>query len=129
MRAVLVTIHHQATVQALIRSLVEWHLLHLFTTMTHFGRITFINNLQFFPIQQTLVCKHLYKSVETPVVVDQAITYLTLSLLLRGLALLFLPDHLLLGKISDDNSPFNQFASDEMGRFVQTILLLVALAF
>ena len=42
---------------------------------------------------------------------------------------MFLGDHLPLGKISDHNSPFNQFVSDEMRGFVQTVTALVALLF
>jgi hypothetical protein len=36
---------------------------------------------------------------------------------------LLLDDHLLLGKIADDHSPFSQSECDEMRGFVQTVAL------
>src|SRR5713101_8958699 len=99
------------------------------TAMTGFGRIAFIYDMQFFPIQQTLVGKHLHKAVEAPIIIDHAVTDFAFFPLFGGLVLLFLDDHLPLGKITDDNSSFSQFARDEMGCFVQTVLLLLALLF
>ena len=53
-----------------------------------------------------------------------AVTYLSFSLYFRDLILLLFDDHLSLGKIVNDHGPFRQCASDEMGGFVQTVLLL-----
>src|SRR5947209_4994787 len=95
--------------------------------MTHFGRIAFINAMQFFPKAQTLVVKHLHKAIETPIIIDHTVTYLSLALFLGGLVLLFLDDHLPLGKIADHHSPFSQSVCDQMGGFMQTVLLFAPL--
>jgi len=95
--------------------------------MTHLGRIAFVYYMQFFPKAQTLVLKHLHKAVETPIIIYQAVAYLPLALLFGGLVLLFLDDHLPLGKIANDHSPSSQCASDEMGGFMQTVLLFPTL--
>src|SRR6266704_6928790 len=76
---------------------------------------------------QTLVCKHLHKSVETPIIIHQAVADVPLGSLFGGLVLPFFHDHLPLGKIADHHSPFSQSVRDEMGGFVQTVLLLAAL--
>src|SRR6266702_6685973 len=77
---------------------------------------------------QTLVCKHLHKSVETPIIIHQAIADVPLGSLFGGLVLPFFHDHLPLGKIADHHSPFSQSVRDEMGGFVQTVFFFVALA-
>ena len=41
--------------------------------MTHLRRIASINHRQFFPVEQTLIFKHLYKAVETPIIIHRAI--------------------------------------------------------
>jgi hypothetical protein len=130
-RAVLVAIHHQAAVLVLaaIRPLPQRHVLLVFAGMTHPGSIALINYREFFPKTQTLVCKHLHKAVETPVIVDHAVPYAPLVSLFAGLALSLLDDHLPLGKIADHHSPFSQSVRDEMGGFVQTVALFAALAF
>ncbi len=95
--------------------------------MTHLGRIALTNNMQFFPKAQTLVCKHLHKAGETPIIINHAVADLSFAPFFGGLVLLFLEDHLPLGKIANDHSPFSQSASDEMGGFMQTVLLFVTL--
>src|SRR5712692_1826717 len=97
--------------------------------MTLLRGIPFADAMQFFPVQQTLVGKHLHKAVETPIIVHHAVAYLPLAFLFGGLVLLLFHDHLPLGKIANDHSPFSQCASDEMRCFVQTVLLFVALVF
>src|SRR6266571_4656316 len=95
--------------------------------MAGLGRIAFAYYMQFFPNVQTLVDKHLHKAVETPVIIHQAVANLSLPSFLRGLMLLFVDDHLPLGKIADHHSPFSQSVCDEMGGFMQTVLLLAPL--
>ena len=95
--------------------------------MTHSCRIAFTYYMQFFPKAQTLVAKHLHKAVQPPVIIHYAVAYLPLSPVFGGLTLLLLDDHLPLGKIANDHSPFSQCASDEMGGFVQTVLLFMVL--
>src|SRR6266851_5182962 len=130
-RAVFVTVHHQAAVLVLtaIRPFPQWHILLVLTCMAHFGRIAFIDDRKCFPKAQTLIGKHLHKAVESPIIIHQAVAQASLVSLFTSFMLLFLDDHLPLGKIADDNSSFSQFASDEMGCFVQTVLLLLALLF
>jgi hypothetical protein len=91
--------------------------------MAHPGGIVFVYNIQFFPKAQTLVGKHLHKAVETPIIVHHAVTYLPLAPFFGSLVLLFFDDHLPLGKIANDHSPFSQCASDEVRSFVQTVSL------
>jgi hypothetical protein len=128
-RAVFVAIHHQAAVLILtaIGSLPQWHHLLVFAQMTHPGRIAFVYYIEFFPKAQTLVLEHLHKAVETPIIIYHAVSSLPLALFLVGLMFLFLDDHLPLGKIANDHSPFSQCASDEMGGFMQTVSLLAPL--
>src|ERR1700730_15863403 len=95
------------------------------TGMTHFARIAFTNDIQFFPMQQTLVGKHLHKAVETPIIIYHSITNLPFPFLFRGLVLFFLDGHLPLGKIAYDHSSFSQSVRDEVGGFVQTVLLFM----
>ncbi len=78
---------------------------------------------------QTLVPKHLHKAVEPPIIIDHAVTNAPLVSLLPGLMLFFRNDHLPLGKIADHHSPFSQSVRDEMGGFMQTVLLFAPLAF
>ena len=54
-RAVLIAIHHQAAVLTAIHPLPQGHGLHLPTLATRFGRIAFIDDMQFFPSVQTLL--------------------------------------------------------------------------
>jgi hypothetical protein len=89
--------------------------------------VAFIDYKEFFPKAQTLVGKHPHKAVETPIIVHHAVAYLPLPSFFGSLVLLLLDDHLPLGKIADDHSPFSQCASDEMGGFMQTVSLLAAL--
>src|SRR5438874_10664 len=95
-RAVLVAIHHQATVLILaaIRSFPQRHVLLLFAGVTRPGGIALINYREFFPKTQTLVFEHLHKAVESPVIIDHAVADLPLALLFGGLVLLLLDDHL-----------------------------------
>ena len=72
------------------------------------GGIAFADDMQFFPKAQTLVGKHLHKAVETPIIIHHAVAYLPLAPFLGGLTLLLLDDHLPLGKIANDHSPFSQ---------------------
>ncbi len=129
-RAVLVAIHHQAAVLILtaIRPLPQWHVLLVLTGMAHPGCIAFAYYIEFFPVMQTLVFEHLHKAVEPPIIIHQAVAYLSLAPFFGGLVLLLLDDHLLLGKIADHHSPFSQSVCDEMGGFVQTVALLTTLA-
>jgi hypothetical protein len=85
--------------------------------------------MQFFPKAQTLVGKHLHKAIEIPIIIHQEVADLPLSFLFRDLTLLFLDDHLPLGKIANDHSPFSQCVNDEMGGFVQIVALFVAFLF
>ena len=103
-RAILITIHHQAAVLigTAIRPHPQRHVLFVLADMTHLRRIAFINHRQFFPVEQTLIFKHLYKAVETPIIIHRAIAETPLLALLGRLLLLlvFLPDYLPLGKIA-----------------------------
>jgi hypothetical protein len=130
-RAVLVTVHHQAAVLVLaaIRPLPQRHVLLMLAGMTYFRCIAFAYDREFFPKAQTLVSKHLHKAVESPIIIYYAVAYLALAPFFRGLVFFFLDDHLPLGKIADHHSPFSQLVCDEMGGFVQTVALLVTLAF
>jgi hypothetical protein len=121
-RAVFVAVDHQATGFTAIRSLVEWHGLLLPTATTGLTRIAFIYPDQIFPSQRTLVGEHLDKGVHSPIVVDRPM-HRFLVCLMR------FHDHLPLGKITDDNSSFNQFVCDEMRGLMQTVTLFVALLF
>ncbi len=87
------------------------------------GGIAFINDMEFFPKAQTLVDKHLHKAIETPIIIHHAVADLPLLALLGGLILALLDDHLPLGKIADHHSPFSQSVCDEMGGFMQTVVL------
>src|SRR5579859_491660 len=89
--------------------------------------VTFTYYKEFFPNMQTLVGEHLHKAVETPIIIHQAIAYLPLALFFGGLLLPFLDGHLLLGKIANHHSPFSQSVRDEMGGFMQTVLLFTLL--
>src|SRR6266567_3308282 len=97
--------------------------------MTRLGRIALIDAMQFFPKAQTLVFQHLHKAVEVPIIIYHAVAYAPLALLFGGLALVFLDDHLPLGKIANDYSPFSQCASDEVRGFMQTVLLFTTFLF
>src|SRR5260221_11013089 len=70
-RAVLVTVHHQATVLMLatIRPLPQWHVLLVLAGMAHLGRIALVYYRKCFPKAQTLVFEHLHKAVESPVII------------------------------------------------------------
>ncbi len=105
------------------------HVFFMLTDMTRLRRIAFTDNMQFFPKAQTLVCKHLHKAVETPIIIHHAITYLPLAPFFVGLVLLLLDDHLPLGKIANDHSSFSQCASDKMRGFMQTVSLFAAFLF
>ena len=76
--------------------------------MTHFGGIALINYIQFFPKALTLVFQHLHKAVKPPIIIHYTVADLPLALLFAGLALFLLDDHLPLGKIANDHSPFSQ---------------------
>jgi len=95
--------------------------------MAHPGRIALINYRECFPKAQTLVFEHLHKAIQPPIIIHRPIANASLLPLLGGLVLLLLDDHLPLGKIADHHSPFSQSVCDEMGGFVQTVLLLTTL--
>ena len=122
-RAVLITVHHQATVLILapIRPFPQGHILLVFARMTHLRRIALIYYREFFPKTQTLVGKHLHKAIEPPSIIHHAIADTPLVPLLPGLLLLLFDDHLLLGKIANHHSSFSQSVCDEMGGFMQTV--------
>ena len=63
--------------------------------------------MQFFPKAQTLIDKHLHQAVESPVIIHYAVVDAPLVLFFGGLVLFLFDDHLLLGKIANDNSPFS----------------------
>ena len=87
--------------------------------VTCLGCIAFAYYRECFPKAQTLVFEHLHKAIETPIIIHQAVADTSLVPLSGGLLFLFRNDHLPLGKIADDHSPFNQSVRDEMGGFVQ----------
>ena len=128
-RAVFITIHHQSTVPTAIGPLVQRHRLLIATAMTLLGRIAFTNTIQCFPVQQTLVGKHLHKARETPIIVNQTVSDLPLASFLRSFLLVCFENHLLLGKIANDHSAFSQSVGDKMRCFVQTVALFAAFAF
>src|SRR5260370_22815588 len=99
----------------------------MLTDMARLGRIAFVNNMQLFPKAQTLIFEHLHKAVEPPIIVDHTIADAPFVPLLPGLMLLLFDDHLPLGKIADHHSPFSQSVRDEMGGFMQTVLLFTTL--
>ena len=51
-----------------IRPFPQRHVLRAFAPMT----IAFVDDMQFFPKAQTLICKHLHKAVEPPVIIHQS---------------------------------------------------------
>src|SRR5260370_23600454 len=122
-RAVLVAVHHQAAVLTAIRPYPERHVLLALTHMAHPGGIALIFYEEFFPKAQTLVDKHLHKAVKTPILIYHAVAQLPFPPLFGSFMLLFLDDHLPLGKIADHHCPFSQCVTDEMGGFVQTVSL------
>src|SRR6266699_411525 len=128
-RALRITVHHLAAVRTAIRPYPQRHVFFALADMARPGRIAFIDNMQCFPKAQTLVDQHLHKAVEPPVIIHHAVADLTLAPLFGGFFLMLLDDHLPLGKIADHHSPFSQSVRDEMGGFMQTVLLFVALAF
>src|SRR5258708_5686093 len=69
--------------------------------MTHLRCIALINYREFFPKTQTLIGKHLHKTVESPVIIDHSVTDTPLVPLLPGLMLFLRNDHLPLGKIAE----------------------------
>lgn len=97
--------------------------------MTLFVRIALTDDIQFLPIQQTLIGQHPHKAIEAPIIIHHAVTDAPLLPVLGTLLLLLAHDHLPLGKIADDHSPFSQFAGDEVRGFVQTVPLFVTLLF
>ncbi len=127
-RAVLVAVYHQATVRTAIHPFPEGHVLLPLASTTHPGRITLIYDREFFPKAQTLVDKHLHKAVEPPVIIYHAIANLPLAPVFGGFVFLLLDDHLPLGKIADHHSPVSQSVRDEMGGFMQTVLLFLSFA-
>ena len=128
-RTVLVAVHHQVTVLAAICPFPKRHCLHMFAGVARFGRIAFTNNIQFFPKAQTLVGKHLHKAIKTPIIIYHSIANAPLVPLFGDLLVFFLDDHLPLGEITDHHSSFSQLVCDEVGGFVQTVLLFVPLTF
>jgi hypothetical protein len=82
--AVFVAIHHQPTVRTPIRPLTKRHVLLAFAGVAHFGGTGFINHVQVFPKAYELVREHLYKAIEPPIVVHQAIPDLSLAPLFGG---------------------------------------------
>ncbi len=106
-RAVLVTVHDEATGLTAIRPLVERHLLLAATTAARLARIAFIDLDQCFPSQLTLVGEHLDEAIQPPLVEDAAMQ----GFLMLGMCFC---DHLPLLKLTDHHSAFNQLVSDEM---------------
>ncbi len=97
--------------------------------MEHLARIAFINHVQVFPEALTFVRQHLHKSIDSPIIVDQAISDLPLASLLGDLLLLLFDHHLSRGKIAYDDSAFSQSIGYEMRGFMMTILLLAPFLF
>ena len=121
-RAVLIAVHLEPTGPTAIRALPQRHGLPVPTPATGLARLAFIEDYQDFPSQDAFVGKHLHEAREPPIVIDRPMEgFLMLGMLLG--------DHLPLLKISDHHSPFNQFVSDEMRGFLQTVTTLVALLF
>jgi hypothetical protein len=87
------------------------------TAATGFAGIAFAYLHEYFPSEHTLVGEHLHKAIQAPVIEDR-------PMLCFQMFLMFLRDHLPLGKVSDHNSSLNQFVSDETGGFMQTITTL-----
>ncbi len=69
----------------------------------------------------------MHKAIESPIIIHQAVTDLPLAPFFRGLSLVSFDDHLPLGKIADDHSPFSQSVGDELRSFMQTVALFAAL--
>jgi hypothetical protein len=128
-RAVLVAVHHQAAVLILaaIHPFPQGHVLLALADVTCLRRIVLIYYREFFPKAQTLVGQHLHKAIEPPIIICHAVAYLPLAPFFGGLVPLILDDHLPLGEIADHHSPFSQSVCDEMGGFMQTVLLLTPL--
>src|SRR5690242_20345145 len=101
-RAVVVAIHHQATVLTAIRALPQRHVLLVLADMARFGGMAFADDKEFFPNMQTLIGKYLHKAIETPIIIYQTVTNLSFSPFFAGLMFLFLDDHLPLGKIRSE---------------------------
>jgi hypothetical protein len=110
-RAALVAIHHQAAVRTAIHAYPKWHALLTLADMPHPGRIAFVLKIEFFPKAQTLVDQHLHKAVEPPIIIHQAVAYPSLVSLLTSFLLVFLDDHLQLGKIANDRERLEPAAS------------------
>ncbi len=87
---------------------------------TRLGCVPLTHDRKFFPIAQTYVLEHRHKLVKYPIIIHQAVKGLVLLLL-------FLHDHLPLGKVANHHNPFSQSVSDEMRCLVQAVLLFVAL--
>ncbi len=128
-RAVFIAVHRQAAVLAAIRAYPQRHVFFVLTDMARLRRVVLIFSKQFFPKAPTLVLKHLHKAIEPPIIIHHAVADLPLAPLCAGFLLLLPDDHLPLGKIADHHSPFSQSVCDEMGGFMQTVALFIALAF
>jgi hypothetical protein len=130
-RAVLITVHHQATVLVgtAIRPLPQRHVPLVLAHMTHLGGIALTYYMQFFPKAHTLVRKHVHKAIKPPTIIHHAVAHAALLALFGGLLLVFLDDHLPLGKIANHHSSFSQSVCDEMRSFMQRVALFVAFAF
>ncbi len=76
--------------------------------------------MEFFPVEHAFVRQHLHEAVESPIIEDSSIEIFVALLVL-------LCDHLPLRKITDHNGSLNRFVRDEMGCFVQTVLLFITL--
>jgi hypothetical protein len=107
-RAVLVAVHHQTTVLMLaaIRSFPQWHILLMLAGMTHPGCIALIYDIQCFPKAQTLVREHLHKAVESPIIIHQAVAYLSLAPFFGGLLFFLFDDPSASGKDHRSPQPF-----------------------
>src|SRR5712692_3217214 len=97
--------------------------------MTRLGGIAFAYYREFFPKAQTLVGQHLHKAVESPIIIHHAVADAPPGALFGGLLLLFLHDHLPLGKIANHHSSFSQSVCDQVRSFMQTVALFVAFLF
>ena len=84
---VFVSLHHQPTVRASIRALPQRHRLQALAAVAYLARIALVNNVHVFPEALTFVCQHLHKTVDPPIIVDQAIPELPLALLFVSLLL------------------------------------------
>ena len=83
----------------------------MLTRMTPLGRITFTDDMQFFPKAQTLVSQHLHKAVETPIIIHHAVANAPLGFLFGRLILFLRKDHLPKGVITNHHGSFSHLSA------------------